>query len=187
MLDWQAIRHLIREIMRSPTGANSSFWRVPLQDDLFALNIGHAEGVLRPEPVRRQGNPVLLFKSKVMALRHVHYKMGQGMKKYRALELVGNELGQSSETLRAWEKSIARDDHHMMSLLAAKWAGEFENEIDSDSIDELIERYRSRYPGTEMNIFEARQALESIRSHSLSEIRQAIRRSRSLRAKTSGT
>ena len=184
-MDDSAIRYLIRELLVSRS-ANSSFWRFPLKDSLFALNLGHVEDIVRPEPIRRQGNPVQLLNCKMMALRHVHYHIGRGLKKYRALQLVGDELGQSPETLRSWEKSIAGDDDFMMDLVGAKLAGELETEIDNNSLKDLIEKHGAQYHRHSSDIEYAKYILESIRSSPLKRIRDGLRYNRSRKAKKSG-
>ena len=184
-MDRRAIRYLIRELLVSRS-ANSSFWRFPLQSALFALNVGHVEDIVRPEPIRRQGNPVQLLNCKMMALQHVYYHIGRGLKKYRALELVGDELGQSPETLRAWEKAITRDEDFMMDLVGAKLAGELEDQIDNHSINELIEKYGAQYHRHTSDIEKAKYILDSIRSSPLKAIRDGLRYNRSRKAKKSG-
>jgi hypothetical protein len=184
-IDDPAIRSLIRELLVSRS-ANNSFWRFPLQRALFALDLGHVEDIVTPEPVRRQGNPVQLINCKAMALRHVYYHVGRGMKKYRALQLVGDGLGQSPETLRAWEKSITRNDDFEMQLVGAKLAGELETEIDRHSVKDLIEKYGAQYHRHTSDIESAKYILQSIRSHPLKRIRDDLRYNRSRKAKKSG-
>jgi hypothetical protein len=87
-----ALLYLIRELLVSRS-ANSSFWRFGLQSALFALNVGHVEELFKPEPIRRQGNPIRLLNLKVKALQHVHFLVGKGHKKYRALHTVAEAIG----------------------------------------------------------------------------------------------
>jgi len=122
----------------------------------------------------------------MMALRHVYYQIGRGLKKYRALQLVGDELGQSPETLRAWEKAIINDEDFAMDLVGAKLAGELEDEIDKHSTAELEERYGSRYHRHTSDIEYAKSILRMIRSFPLKRIRERLRDSRSRQAKKSG-
>jgi hypothetical protein len=84
-LDDSTLRIVIRELLVSRL-AESSFWRFPLQTALYALNLGEAQSILRPMPVKKQGSPVNLLIWKTRALCHVHFKVGQGVKKYVALE-----------------------------------------------------------------------------------------------------
>jgi hypothetical protein len=184
-MDDPALRSLIRELLVSRS-ANSSFWRFPLKDALFALNVGHVEDLVRPEPIRRQGNPVQLLNCKMMALRHVYYHIGRGLKKYRALQLVGDELGQSPETLRSWEKSIIGDEDFMVALVGAKLAGELETEIDKYSIKELTEKYGAQYHRHTSDLEYAKFILASIRSSPLKRIRDGLRYNRSRKARKSG-
>jgi hypothetical protein len=183
-LDDPATRFLIRELLMSRS-ANSSFWRFDLQFALYALNLGHVEDIVRPAPVRRQGNPAQLLQWKVQALQHVYFHVGKGMKKYRALQLVGDTLGQSTETLRSWEKFISGDDDLAMELGAAKIAGELEADLDKHSIKEMIELYGAEYHRNTTDLEYAHFALKSIRSTPIEKVREGLRSGR--RAKKSGT
>jgi hypothetical protein len=176
-------RYLIRELLASRS-ANSSFWRFELQSALFALNLGHVEDILKPVPVRRQGDPIQLLNWKVRALQHVYFHVGKGMKKHRALQVVGNSLGQSTETLRSWEKFIDGDEDMMMELHAAKIAGEFEGDFDRYLDEEIIKRHGAEWHRNMSDIEFARIALKQIRSTSLDAIRAGIRSTRAGKKKT---
>jgi hypothetical protein len=182
-LDDPAIRYVIRELVDSRS-ANSSFWRFPLQRALFALNLGHVDDLLKPVRIRRQGDPVRLLHAKMMALRHVYYHIGKGIKKYRALEMVATELGQSTETLRSWEKEITGDDDLMMDITGAELAGELEELIDSFSLSDLEKYLATDYHRNTSDIEYAKLILESIRSNPLDKIRKGILKNR--RPKKSG-
>lgn len=101
----------------------SSFWRFPLQQSLYALNLGEAQLILRPAAVKKQGSPTNLLFWKARALCQVHFKIGQGIKKYVALQDVANSLGQSVETLRSWEKSLLLDEDFADNFYASSVAG----------------------------------------------------------------
>lgn len=174
------IRKIIRELLTSLSG-NSSFWRFELQSALFALNIGQVDDLLKPDPIRRQGDALELFYCKLMALPHVHFQMGKGLKKYRALQLVADELGQSTETLRSWEKFILHDDDSAVELECASMVGELESEFDKRSSDELIKLYGARYYRHRADVEWARHTLRLIRSTPLKDIRDGLRRARSAR------
>jgi hypothetical protein len=180
-LDKAALRYLIRELLVSRS-ANSSFWRFELQSALFALNVGHVEELLKPEPIRRQGNPIQLLNWKVKALQHVHFLVGKGHKKYRALHIVGEAIGQSIETLRDWEKSIVGDDDYRMSLVAARLAGEHEDELDKKSPSELRATLAGEYHRNMSDIERAHYTLREIRKYSLSAISKGIRLERTPRS-----
>jgi len=102
-----------------------------------------------------------------MALRHVYFHIGKGLKKYRALQLVADELGQSVETLRSWEKSISRDDELMIELGWASLAGELEGDLDKHSIHERIKMHGAEFHRHTTDIEYAKSALGLIRSMSL--------------------
>jgi hypothetical protein len=118
-LDSGAMRFPIRELLSS-TSANSSFLRLKLQSALYALNLGQLQSLTRPAPTRRHGSALRVLIWKVMALRRVYFQIGKGPKKYRALQLVADEIGQSAETLRSWEKFISGDDDLAVALTTAK-------------------------------------------------------------------
>jgi hypothetical protein len=179
-----AIRYLIRELLMSRS-ANSSFWRFELQSALYALNLGHVDEIFKPEQVRRQGHPVQLLNWKVTALQHVYFHIGKGMKKYRALQLVADALGQSTETLRSWEKIMLSDDDLMMHVESAKLAGELESALDKPSASKPVEIYGVEYHRNVTNIEYARYTLDTIRSTPLEKIREGLRSGR--KAKQSGS
>jgi hypothetical protein len=176
-MDERAIRSLIRELLTSRS-ANSSFWRFELQSALYALGIGHVDEIFKPEPIRKQGDALQLFDCKLMALRHVHFHIGKGMKKYRALQLVADELGQSVETLRSWEKSISGDDELMIELGWSSLAGGLEGDLDKHSIHELIKMHGAKYHRHTADIEYAKSTLGLIRSRPLKGIRDDLRRGR---------
>ena len=61
-------------------------------------------------PVRKTGAPFALGEWKLEALLQIFYRVGKGMKKYRALELVSEAIGQSADTIRDWEKGAKLTD-----------------------------------------------------------------------------
>lgn len=101
----QAMRLFLDEMLMSRC-ADNSYWRFAFQSSLRALNEGEVDELASPLGDRRQGMPFTLNYWKLQALRQVYFRVGAGMKKYRALEEVGEAIGQSPETLRAWEKSL---------------------------------------------------------------------------------
>jgi hypothetical protein len=176
-LDTPAMRNLIQELLSS-NSANSSFWRFELKSALFALNLGQLQPITRPEPTRRQGNPLRLLNWKVMALQHVNFQIGKGLKKYRALQQVADALGQSTETLRSWEKFIAGDDDMMMAIRAARLAGELESQFDKYPISELEKLHATEYHRHTSDVEYAKLALKELRSTPLEKIRDGLRSGR---------
>jgi len=172
-MDDASLRCLIRELLVSRS-ANSSFWRFDLQSALYALNLGHVEPLVKPEPTRRQGNPIQLLRWKVKALQHAHFLIGKGYKKYRALQTIGDGIGQSIETLRDWEKSIVGDDDLRMDLIAAQLAGEYEAELDSKSPTEL-RKLANEYHRNMSDIEMARYTLGGLRAYPLEAVKNGIR------------
>jgi hypothetical protein len=176
-LDNTAVRNLIKELLRS-TSANSSFWRFELKSALYALNFGKVTDLFEPASTRRQGDPLQLLHWKVMALQHVHFHLGKGQKKYRALHLVSDALGQSTETLRSWEKIILQDDDLEVLLGSTRLAGQLESEIDNLPLPKLIELHAAGYHRHTSDVEYAKHALAAIRSNPLKIVRDGLRSGR---------
>ena len=170
------LRRIIQELLVSRS-ANSSFWRFPLRHALFALELGEVDELVKPSAIRRQGNPVALYRLKLLALSHVRFLMGQGLKKFKALETV-EALGQSSETIRSWEKAYGFDDDFMMALRSAELAGELEKEIDTRSINEIIEEYGAEYFRHASDVEYAKHTLGELRAIPLDAVREGLRKAR---------
>ncbi len=117
-----AMRRFIYELLMSRC-ADNSYWRHNLQHSLAALNEGEVDELASPSVGRRQGLPYSLNRWKLEALRQVRFRVGLGYKKYRALEDVGNAIGQSSETLRSWEKDLEKSIDRSVDLYCSELAG----------------------------------------------------------------
>jgi hypothetical protein len=177
LLDSTSLRLVIRELLSSRS-ANSSFWRFELRSALYALNLGQSQPLTTPEPIRRQGDAVQLLSWKVMALQHVHFQMGKGMKKYRALQMVADKIGQSTETIRSWEKFVSNDDDLTTAIEAAHLAARLENELDKFPVDKLIEKYGAEYHRNTSDIEYAMVVLRDLRTTPLSKVREGLRSGR---------
>ena len=173
ILTASAMRRTIRELLMSRC-ADNSYWRHDLQDSLAALNDGEIDGLATPSPGKRQGLPYSLNRWKLEALRQVRYRIGWGMKKYRALEEVGQGIGQSPETLRDWEKELERSHDRAVDLFCSELAGRFrahfkgENEMVSPDGDE----YDSHRGVNHLD--QARYLLPTIESRTFEEIKAKI-------------
>ncbi len=128
LLTTTALRTLVRELLVSRS-ANSSYWRFELQTSLAALNEGEVRGMSSPARKKRQGQPYSLKQWKLHAIRQVYFRIGKGMKKYRALEEVGRGINQSTETLRDWEKGLRQSKDYKVDLCCCELAGRFQNEL----------------------------------------------------------
>jgi len=171
------LRPIIRELLVSRS-ANSSFWRFPLQHALFALELGEVDDLVKPSEIRRQGRPIELYRWKLLALSHVHFLVGKGLKKFRALENVARGVGQSVETLRSWEKAYVYDDDFMMALRVAKLAGELEEELDSRPLIEIIDEYAAEYFRHSSDVEHAKLTLAELRAAPLDTVRVGLRTAR---------
>lgn len=133
ILNKQAMRSLLVELMASQS-PNSNFWRFEMQRAFKALNQGQIEELFKPTVVNRHGQPFSLNQWKLEAVMQVSYRVGLGIKKFRALEDVANGIGQSPETLRSWEKELGKTEDYSVELICAELAGyyktDFDNEVD---------------------------------------------------------
>jgi hypothetical protein len=171
------LQPIIQELLVSRS-ANSSFWRFPLRHALFALEHGEVDELVKPSKIRRQGRPVALYQWKLLALSHVHFLMGKGLKKYRALEKIAQSVGQSVETLRSWEKAYAFSDDFMMGLRAAQLAGELEGVLDTQPISQIIEEYGQEYFRHSSDVEYAKLTLGELRASPLEAVREGLRKAR---------
>jgi hypothetical protein len=175
------LRPIIRELVASRS-ANSSFWRFPLQHAFFALELGEVDDLLKPSEIRRQGNPVALYRWKLLALSHVRFLIGKGLKKFKALEKVAQGVGQSVETLRSWEKAYGFDDDFMMGLRAAELAGELEEELDVRPVNKLVEEFGAEYFRHSSDVEYAKLTLRELRAVPLDAIRKGLRTARAAKS-----
>lgn len=155
----------------------SHAWRYPLQRSVRALNDGQIDDLFKPMPGRRGGAKFDLNQWKLEALLQVHFRMGKGYKKYRALEEVATGIGQSVETLRYWEKALKLDTDYFNELRFANIAGEKIADIRSGNDltigDETYGTYRGK---PVMGI--VRDLLPVLENRTLHEIMENIRRFR---------
>ena len=124
----KAMRTLVSELLMSRS-ADNSFWRMELQRSLSALNFGEVMPLMRPDPKKKQGRAFSLREAKAEAIMQVYFMLGKGMKKYIALEKVGDGIGQSPETLRSWEKSLLVDGDFKFKFWCAEAAGVYREEL----------------------------------------------------------
>ena len=131
LLTATAMRRTIRELLMSRC-ADNSYWRFDLQNSLAALNKGEVDDLAMPSLGKRQGLPYSLNRWKLEALRQVRFRVGKGYKKYRALEEVGEAIGQSLETLRSWEKELEKSRDEAVDLYCSELAGIFDRHFSGD-------------------------------------------------------
>ena len=170
----QALRSFIVEMLasRSP---NSLFWRFEAQKALRALNEGQVEEFVKPNQSKRQGMPFSLNQWKLEALAQVRFRVAKGMKKYRALEEVAEGIGQSTETLRDWEKQLSKNEDYGNELFCAAIAGYHHKALNLAEDPQTIDfpdygSHRGR-----LNIEIASKLLRTIEKRSLTEIKKKLR------------
>jgi len=176
-LNDKAIRRLIYELLMSRS-ADNSFWRFELQNSLLALNYGEVRPLVRPDPQKKQGRAFSLRMAKASAVEAVYFLTGKGLKKYIALEEVGNGIGQSPETLRSWEKQLMLDRDFNFRFSCAELAGVYCEELMSKDWSKIPEEEEFRkMRGMNMLDFSS-NIVENLNNKNYSKIKEEIRRCR---------
>lgn len=170
----EVLRKVIYRLLHS-TAAKTSFWVAPLSVALRAANAGELDIIFEPTKTRRRGRPYQLDVARAIAIAHVYYLTGKGIKKYIALERIGNALAVEAETLRGWEKALRHDEWIMFDWKGAHLAGRLEDEIKEKSPLALVEEYGGEYLGPTSNFESARFFLERINNvWSLEEVKHSL-------------
>lgn len=184
-LDDTTLRSIIRELLVSRS-TESSFWRFPLQTALYALNLGEVQPLVRPTRTKKQGSAVSLVRWKTLALSHVYFQIGKGVKKYVALDAVAYSLGQSTETLRSWEKSLLADINQADGLYSSRAAGFYHSELEEVEKGKIIGRKRrdleqeiggQRFRNMSL-LYRARSQFEQLKRYPLEKVRAGLLESR---------
>lgn len=168
-----ALRALIDELLMSRS-ADNSYWRFDLQDALRALNEGEVIELAEPRQGKRQGRPYSLARWKHEALRQVRFRVGRGMKKYRALEEVGSGIGQSVETLRDWEKVLERSPDRSNDLYCSELAGHFQSELKERRSSEIPDHEEFGFHRGTGNLERASHLISRIERLTFEEIKSNI-------------
>ena len=167
-----AFRFLVNELLMS-TGANSSYWRFPLQRSLRALNEGEADAIAAPIK-GRHGRPYFLQQWKLEALGQVYFRVGRGMKKHRAIKEVADKICQSTDTIRDWEKGFKNNSDYRVHLICCELAGQYEDQIKDGSINS-IENFNSYPIHRGLNYLQhAKHLYSALSDRDLNEIRERI-------------
>lgn len=170
------LRRIIDEFLLS-TDANSSYWRFPLGHAIRALNYGEQDSFLLPSKKKVRGKAYQLAYYRALAVAHVFFQQGKGLKKYVALENVASALSVSAETIRDWEKALKNDDHFWHEWDAAFLAGHIDEIQGTVSRREIAEEYTKWQYGFRTNVSMAYTFLDWSKSHwSLQTIKEEIRK-----------
>ena len=171
----ESLRRIIDEMLLS-VDANSSYWRFPLGRALRAANYGELDEFFKPAKKKARGQPYTLAYNRALAVSHVYYLQGKGLKKYVALTNVAEAIAVSPETIRDWEKSLKEDDYFRLEWEAAALAGEIEDVKDTISRQELRERYTEWQFASRNNVDMALTFLDWSKGQwSLKSIKEALR------------
>lgn len=170
-----AMRTLIAEILMSRSGT-TSFWRMPFQHSMFALNHGEVDSLSSPISERKQGRPYQLRSWKIEAVSQVNFRVGKGFKKYIALEEVGEKIGQSPETLRSWEKEILKNDPDgEVDIFVATLAGKHLDLFETGQWRDALDTYEYGSFRSTPLVYLAHMRHEQLKKHDLSEVKRNLR------------
>jgi len=171
------MRSLIRELLDSRCASNS-FWRFELGRALHALEHGQVRDLVKPARRKPQGDVLELRYAKLRAIQHVQFKVGAGYKKHVALASVAEELGQSIETLRSWEKDLRRDEDMAHDIRAAYNAGIFQREYKGLSVSDLEAKFDYSVHRNESDFSAAERAKQTLDKNPVSAVRDRLRAAR---------
>jgi hypothetical protein len=135
--------------------------------------------------MKKQGSAISLLRWKTLALSHVYFQIGKGIKKYVALDAVANSLGQSTETLRSWEKSLLADIDRADNLYSSRAAGFYLAEVEEVETGKIgrkrinLEQEIGGPRFRNMSLFyRARTQFEELKRNPLDTVRAGILESR---------
>lgn len=170
----QILRQLIFDLLGSKS-QQSATWRFPLLRSMRALNNGQYDPLLIPRPQRRIGRSFDLDQWKLEAVLQVHFRVGGGWKKYRALEVVSEGIGQSIDAIRDWEKELKNDRDYLAEMACAEIAGRHE--------EDYIKGYTIGFPEYRMHkgrpmVEIARDLLPHLKNRTFVEIAAKLRENR---------
>ncbi|MEO4042142.1 hypothetical protein AAFN47_11115 [Hoeflea sp. CAU 1731] len=127
-----AFRALVNSMLGQRQGSRN-FWRHELQQALRKFEDGEIDPIFQPERKGRWGQPYSLKEWKLQAVRQVVFRVGNGMKKYEALEEVADALHlKSDETLKTWEKKLRKDTEISEDLTYCRLAGKYDSDQNTE-------------------------------------------------------
>lgn len=167
------LRELISELISSNSSV-SYFWREELNYSLQALNHGENDLFSTPIKMRKQGRPFSLRRWKFESISQVRFRMGKGIKKYVALDNIGRQIGQSSETLRSWEKQFIKSEDSAFWLNIAEICGRYEDEIETAKFDIIPKHIREKAYRGETLVDFGQLCLLHLKTRELADIEKNI-------------
>jgi hypothetical protein len=103
---------------------------------LEALSLGEVRSIFEPVSTGKHGRPYTLKKIRLLAVAHVEFQVGRGIKNYVATKRVATALGVSEDTLKAWRYTllpkICRQSELENTLEVARAAGGFAEIVGAD-------------------------------------------------------
>lgn len=171
------MRDMIIESLTSDPHS-TPLWRKELLQSLSGLNDGFVSQLLRPSKLKTTGNVNAIKHWKLLAIEHVSAMVGHGYKKYKALEIVGDAIGQSIETLRSWEKEISKTHDGQMELLVALRTGELRARLPSLTDEDYEAEFGIGLHRGLSGLENVRRKAKVLDETSLASIRDGLRRAR---------
>jgi hypothetical protein len=162
--------------------AGSSVLRDRLRYALNCVEHGQVAKLFEADTKGRRGKPFDLDRTKSIVIMHLSYLEAKGFKTHKALELIGEEIAASAETIRSWKKKLACNEWFSFTWDASRLAAEHEqlmlSDVD-DGSDEGALSHVSEYYGPHNNITIAMDFLRyKDTSLSLSSLKEDLNRFR---------
>jgi len=156
--------------------------RSRLQYALEAVEHGEAAELFKPSRTRRKGSPYALDQTKSMIIMHLCYLEAKGIKTYKALEMIGQDIAASPETIRTWKKELVDKDWFRFQWDCGRIAGQYEDvllsEVD-DGSDEGVLAHEAEEYGPFLNIELSMEFLRyKANTYSLETLREQLKKHR---------
>lgn len=177
--EWEYRSDIKRQfyIEMTMTTVGDATWAKDTQGAMSEVNVGGRPGLF--EPTRKvHGDAVALHGAKKLAVAHVRAIHGGGATKLSARLEVGDEIGVSEATLKAWEAELEKDEYISYELHCFELAGAYGDELEAASWKELEDAAGAFYAGAS-DLVLARHLREELLANPLPQVRKRLRAARS--------
>lgn len=158
------------------TTAPDATWAKETQAAMFATNLGGRPKLFQPSK-SVHGDAVGLYRVKRLAVGHVRSIAGAGASKLQARLDVGEVIGVSEPTLKAWEAELEKNEYDSFHLHCFELAGFHGAHLETATRQELLDAATTGY-GLDEDTVLARHLRQELRDNPLPAIRDALRKAR---------
>lgn len=135
-----------------------------LIDAFDCIEHGQSAILFQPDRLRRRGKSYDLDQTKSGVIMHLCYLEAKGFKTYRALEMIGEEIAVSPETIRSWKKELSHKDWFRFLWNCGHIAGKYEETLLSnvdDGVDEGVLAHVFKDYGPHQNVLLSKDFLNN--------------------------